>query len=80
VCGKHRGTKALATLKRVEGRDKKEREGRDREREHSNHVAVTGPSFAVFKIEVFNARQKWFGPSKQTSLSLKTTLQDATPN
>ena len=32
----------------------------------------------VFKIEVFNALQTWFGTSKYTSL--KTTLQNATPN
>ena len=32
----------------------------------------------MFKIEVFNAFQTRFGPSKYTSL--KTTLQNATPN
>ena len=32
----------------------------------------------MFKIEVFNALQMRFGPSKYTSL--KTTLQNATPN
>ena len=32
----------------------------------------------VFKIEVFNALQTLCGPSKCTSL--KTTLQNATPN
>ena len=32
----------------------------------------------VFNIEAFNALQTWFGPSKYTSL--KTTLQNATPN
>jgi hypothetical protein len=32
----------------------------------------------VFKIEVFNALQTQFGPSKYTSLNL--TLQNATPN
>jgi hypothetical protein len=32
---------------------------------------------ALFKIEVFNAIQTRFGPSKFTSL--KTTLQNATP-
>jgi hypothetical protein len=33
---------------------------------------------AVFKIEVFNALQTRFGPSKYTSI--KTALQNATPN
>ena len=32
----------------------------------------------MFKIEVFNALQTRFGPSKYTSL--KTTFQNATPN
>ena len=35
-------------------------------------------STLVFKIEVFNALQMQFGPSKYTSL--KKTLQNATPN
>ena len=35
-------------------------------------------SRAVFQVEVFNALQMWFGSSKYTSL--KTTLQNATPN
>ena len=34
--------------------------------------------YSVFKIEVFNALQMRLGPSKYTSL--KTTLQNATPN
>jgi hypothetical protein len=33
---------------------------------------------AMLKIEVFNALQTRFGPSKYTSL--KTALQNATPN
>jgi hypothetical protein len=33
---------------------------------------------AMFKTEVFNALQMRFGPSKY--MSLKTTLQNATPN
>jgi hypothetical protein len=33
---------------------------------------------STFKIEVFNALQMWFNPSKYASL--KTTLQNATPN
>ena len=38
----------------------------------------TRSSQAMFHIEVFNALQTRFGPSKYTSL--KTTLQNATPN
>jgi hypothetical protein len=39
---------------------------------------VAREGFPVFKIEAFNALQMRFGPSKYTSL--KTTLQNATPN
>ena len=41
-------------------------------------LAPSHDSEQVFKIEVFNAHQMWFGPSKYTSL--KTTLQNATPS
>jgi hypothetical protein len=41
-------------------------------------VAGAKPRGAMFKIEVFNALQMRFGPSKYTSL--KIALQNATPN
>ena len=45
-----------------------------------NHfwVSSSEPLCAMFKIEVFDALQTWFGPSKYTSL--KTNLQNATLN
>jgi hypothetical protein len=39
---------------------------------------LPGTLTSVFKIEVFNALQTRFGPSKHTSL--KTTFQNATPD
>jgi hypothetical protein len=41
-------------------------------------ASVIRGTSSMFKIEVFNALQTRFGPSKYTSL--KTTLQNATPN
>jgi hypothetical protein len=43
-----------------------------------NRLGESADMRAVFKIEVFNALQTRFGPSIYTSL--KTTLQNATPN
>ena len=43
-----------------------------------NSIRLLASRTQMFKIEVFNALQIWFGLIKYTSL--KTTLQNATPN